>query len=164
MTSTIKSLAIERQRLVRALRLLPPTDVDKPLLNLSCARMEVDDKCTACGVCARICPTGALKYSASEDDTYRLSFTCAACIDCGACLKVCRPAALQRADATLGDVLSTEAIILREGTLRACTQCGARFAADIDGELCFVCEFRRANPSGSRLPPRVIQGTSAVSS
>jgi len=125
--------------------------------------MEVEGKCTACGVCARICPTGALKYSASEDDVYQLSFACADCVDCGACRKVCRSAALRRVDATLGDVLDTDAIVLREGTLRACARCGAKFAAEIDGELCFVCESRRQAFSISQVLPGMAPGASATS-
>jgi ferredoxin len=123
--------------------------------------MIANDHCTACGVCARICPTGALKLIAGEDNTYQLAFTSAACIACDACVQLCEPAALMRTTATLDEVLSSEVVALRSGTLRACTKCGAKFAAETGSELCSVCEFRRKNPFGSRLPPGVLRRRTA---
>ena len=121
------------------------------------AHLTVNDQCTACGVCARICPTGALKLITGDDSTYQLSFTSAACIACDACVQLCEPAVLERTTATFGEVLSSEVVELRSGLLRACTKCGAKFVAEPDRELCPVCEFRQKNPFGSRLPPGVLR-------
>ena len=148
-----KALPAERRRLINALRRLPAADTSQPLVDLSFARMTVDEKCTACGACARICPTGALAFNAGEDDTYQLSFVDWACLDCGVCLKICRPAALHRADTTLGNVLNNRAISLQAGRLRSCPKCGAKFSAESGGELCSVCKLRRMDPSGRFAPP-----------
>lgn len=155
--SKIKSPSLERRRLINTLRHLPAANESIFLGNLPFAHLTVDDTCTACGVCTRICPTGALNLITGEDNTYRLSFTSAACIACDACVQLCEPAALKRTEATFGEVLSGDVIELRSGRLQACPKCGAKFAAAADGELCPVCEFRQKNPFGSRLPPSVLR-------
>ena len=155
--SPIKSPSFERRRLINALRHLPAANDSIALDALPFAHITVNDRCTACGVCARSCPTGALKLITGDDSTYQLSFTSAACIACEACVQLCEPAAIERTAATLGEVLSSEAVELRSGMLRSCTKCGVKFAAEPDHELCPVCEFRRKNPFGSRLPPGVLR-------
>ncbi|HZY41748.1 MAG TPA: 4Fe-4S binding protein [Anaerolineae bacterium] len=159
--SKIKSPSLERRRLINALRRLPATNGSISLNNLPFARITANDKCTACGVCARICPTGALNLIAGDDSTYQLAFNSAACIACDACVNLCEPEALGRSTTTLGDVLSSEVVALRSGTLRSCAKCSAKFAAEAGGELCPICEFRRSNPFGSRLPPGVLRSRAA---
>ena len=160
--SKIKSPSPERRRLINTLRYLPAASDSGALDGLPFARITANDHCTACGVCARICPTGALKLITGDDSMYQLSFTSAACIACEACVQLCEPAALERTAATLGEVLSSEVVELRSGTLHACPKCGAKFAAETDSELCSVCEFRRKNPFGSRLPPGVLRRRTAA--
>lgn len=158
-TAKIKSPSLERRRLINVLRRLPAIAASTPLTGLPFARVMVDETCTACGVCARMCPTGALSFNTGEDNAYQLSFISAGCIDCGACAKVCKPGALQRRAATLGEVTDPAPIVLRSGTLRSCTKCGARFAAETGGEICSVCKQRPEKPSsGFRSPGALAPG------
>ncbi len=80
--------------------------------------------CSACGLCARFCPTGALHFTV-EEAHFRLSFQAALCLDCPVCTLACPEKAIR-----LGDTLSTDALLtnawlpLLEGRLTPCGQCG----------------------------------------
>lgn len=144
----------ERRRLIAALRRLPIGEGDAALDNLPFARYGVDAQCTACGVCARVCPTAALNFSRDEAEaTYQLSFSPAACIDCDLCRRVCVPGALVRAAVTLEGLLAEGELVLAAGRLRTCAKCKTQFAAAQDAALCPACAFRRKHPFGSYLPP-----------
>lgn len=166
-TPAEKSLPLERQRLLDALnRLLPVAalaNAEAPLEGLSFARLLVGEKCTACGVCARICPTGALQLIIGEDDSYQLTFQASLCTGCGICLHLCEPGALRRESLTLAELIATQPSVLRSGTLRRCQKCGVKFAGESTAPLCPVCDFRRRNPFGMRLPPGFKPGAAPVS-
>lgn len=51
------------------------------------------DKCTNCGLCAMLCPMGAI-------DPTNCSLVPGICIKCGACIKLCRPKAKYFSDPT----------------------------------------------------------------
>jgi ferredoxin len=108
--------------------------------------------CTACGVCVRACPVGALSLDSNGREAV-LAVTVAACADCGRCVDLCPPHALTRRGAASWAALLAEREphpLARIGT-RHCVRCGAAFPASGSGELCDVCAFRRNNPFGSRL-------------
>lgn len=51
-----------------------------------------EDKCTHCGACVVICPTGAL---CMDPETKEVSFDSDQCIACEACIKPCPPRAME---------------------------------------------------------------------
>jgi len=51
-----------------------------------------DSKCTDCGVCVPICPTGAL---AIDSITRKVNFYDNKCIACELCVKICPPRAME---------------------------------------------------------------------
>ncbi len=94
-----------------------------PLGVVTCA----DQSCTACGLCAEHCPTGALKAT-EWPSSWTLSFAHARCAACGSCVIRCPEHALtlrrgvQPADLHVArELVST--------SLRRCVVCGARLAA-----------------------------------
>ncbi len=146
----------ERVRLVNTLRQLAPADQNLPASFIGAMRLSVDDKCNACGVCPRACPTGALHFSTQDNTTYALTCLVAKCTDCGACLDVCEPQALHREGTpTLAEFIASEPMTLKSGTLKQCDKCNTWFAAHIEGNLCPICDFRRRNPFGSMRPRAV---------
>jgi ferredoxin len=162
-----KRVPRERQRMLTVLRQLPAVDspVESQRLNAAAfARIVADEKCSACGACARACPTAALNLMIGADDAFQLNFLAGDCTGCGLCLKVCEPNALQREEATLAEILNAEARVLRSGQLHQCSKCKVKFASAFDSPLCPVCTFRRQNPFGSKLPPGFIRRQASASS
>jgi len=51
-----------------------------------------EGKCTHCGVCVVMCPTGALSL---DRETMLVSFDSSKCIACEACIRACPPRAMQ---------------------------------------------------------------------
>lgn len=135
--------------------LQPKGGKDISLAGLGFGMLAVSEACSACGSCARICPTGALDFEMGQDtQTYSLSFTPQQCIGCQACLHACADSAISLDPApSLEQVFGPkEPLALRGGELSRCERCHAPFAARPGARLCPVCEFRRQNPFGSRLP------------
>jgi ferredoxin len=144
-------------RLVNAIEHLTQTEAGKnmSLAGLGFGMLAASETCTACGSCARLCPTGAIHFEMDQEaSTYTLSFTPPKCIACQACLHVCADSALSLDSApTLDQVFGAkEALVLRSGELSRCERCHVLFAARPGIHLCSLCEFRQKNPFGSRLP------------
>lgn len=51
-----------------------------------------EERCTHCGACVTICPTGAFEL---EPSTRRVNFFDEKCIACGLCIKACPPRAME---------------------------------------------------------------------
>ena len=51
-----------------------------------------EERCTHCGACITICPTGAFEF---EPLTRRVKFDNEKCLACGLCIKACPPRAME---------------------------------------------------------------------
>ncbi|HTP00169.1 MAG TPA: 4Fe-4S dicluster domain-containing protein [Anaerolineales bacterium] len=134
---------------------LPRADDTMELGEFGFATVSLTEACTACGACARACPTEALKLEKGEDNaSFALTFSARMCIGCDLCSRVCMPQAIT-VDHSPGfsGVFKTATTTLLEGELVACPRCGALVAKRADNQLCDLCEFRRTHPFGSVLPP-----------
>ncbi len=65
------------------------------------------DKCTACGRCAEVCPTGASLLTTGSDGATILTIDRSKCQSCLRCIEVCVP----RARILVGQALSMECIV-----------------------------------------------------
>jgi ferredoxin len=156
--NTGKHASRQRLRILAAITHLPqPAESCRTLSleGLGFAVLTVSEDCTACGVCARLCPTGALQFTNQDDQRYQLDFDPRTCIGCAACMVVCGPQAIDMQTApTFEQVFgSQEPVTLIAGDLAHCERCQAAYAARPGSHLCPPCEFRQKNPFGSMLPP-----------
>ncbi len=86
--------------------------------------------CTACGVCAQSCPTGALIYRAYEEGV-TLTFDAGRCVACGLCLPNCPELAADaislEKEVNLPRLSQGATVVLHEEEVR-CVACGAPIA------------------------------------
>jgi ferredoxin len=146
----------DRLRLLGAMGHLPDfTENKSSLVGMDFAWLSVTETCTACGVCGRACPTGALCFEKSEDETtYSLTFSARKCIGCEMCVHVCAPEALfLNHEPTFAQVFDAEMVTLQAGELTRCGRCKTSIAARPGVQLCPLCEYRRTHPFGSSFPP-----------
>lgn len=133
----------------------PPAGQETVLEGFGFAALHVSEACSACGACARLCPTQALSFEKNADESeFKLSFSPRSCIDCGLCPQACAPAALTlEPDPSFAYVFGArEALNLAAGPLARCEKCKSLIAARPGVTLCDLCEFRREHPFGSVLP------------
>lgn len=147
----------ERLRVLQAIRQLPQPQAQEKtvsLAGLGFALVTVNNACTACGACARACPTGALQMETAVS-SYHLDFSAQICIACDICSHVCAAQAITLTpDPPFDQVFGPEVKqTVRQGGLTPCRKCRTLFAAEPGVHLCPVCEFRRQHPFGSVMPP-----------
>ncbi len=147
----------DRMRLLKAAMALgEPLDREAVLPKGNFTRLYAGETCTACGTCARVCPTQAIRLVMDEDKKiFNLVFYAQDCVNCGLCLHSCEPNALQRNGLPpFEQVFGTQKpVLLRAGELTRCERCNTLFAAKAGTYLCVLCQFRQANPFGSKFPP-----------
>jgi ferredoxin len=112
-----------------------------PLAILPLADVTVEaTRCTACGMCARFCPTGALKFL-SDDQKFALTFELSLCL--GEVCNICQIACPEHAITFQPDVISPEMLLKKPvatGKLTVCQKCQEPIASrpELPGS-CFAC-------------------------
>lgn len=108
--------------------------------------------CTACGVCVRACPHGALDLVVDGRGA-TLRHVRDYCLLELECVRLCPMGALS-ADGglTLLDIARRGTVEVATVATGRCRRCGAQHPA-AEGDLCPACAFRAAHPFGSRMPP-----------
>lgn len=146
----------DQLRLLSAVSHLPEFSTDKDFCmdGFDFATVTVSETCTACGTCARVCPTGALQFLKNDEGTvFTLLFENRLCIGCDMCSHVCLPASIHIDHTTaFMEIFGAEKVTLREGDLSKCSQCGAFMAKHAESNLCSLCQYRRKHKFGSVLP------------
>ncbi|MBM4462823.1 MAG: hydrogenase iron-sulfur subunit [Chloroflexi bacterium] len=91
-------------------------------------KVQLDSsQCTACGLCALDCPTGALKFL-SDEGSCRLLFEHRLCLGCGQCMEACPERCLHLENTLEIDRLCRAAEAIFESRLARCQECGASVA------------------------------------
>jgi ferredoxin len=138
-------LPASHQRLCRQLAQLgPPVKEPIQTAELPFANVKIDtNSCSACGLCARFCPTEALHFVA-DSQTFGISFQAATCLDCGICAVACPDEAVSfEAQLPAGALVSDKRQWLVTGGVSACAGCGQITAIHADTAdnqpLCYSC-------------------------
>lgn len=110
--------------------------------------------CTACGVCVKACPTGAL--SLIGDGIRTLQHDRSVCEGHEQCIELCPESALTAAGhPDWPTVLNLPTIDLAAVPTRVCARCRDRFAGP--GDMCPACQQRASDPFGVHLPPKAAE-------
>jgi ferredoxin len=138
-----KSTSHKHTKLMALLRTLTENSLNQPLFipadEALFAEISINSSCTACGVCAAICPTGALKMS-KNNESICISFHAGTCVGCGICAAVCRPSAIERSETVLLErMLAESEVKVFTATRRECRICRLDFTGQgVDG-ICPLC-------------------------
>ncbi|MCL4492957.1 MAG: 4Fe-4S binding protein [Nitrospirae bacterium] len=118
----------KRMLLIQALgEFAPVKEVCVPPGEVSLAEITVSSHCTACGVCATLCPTGALTQGWSEEQ-FCLSFRPSLCTNCRVCAETCMPKAISTGEtARLNHLLEDKELRVFEAERKQCSLCRMDF-------------------------------------
>jgi len=99
----------------------------------------VDDTCTNCQICYRICPTGAL----SSDQKFSLiNFDAMLCVKCHLCHDVCEPNAIQlQPGYEIKEFFEPTQRTLATFDIQRCNECGNYFTYTGGLKECFRCKI-----------------------
>lgn len=123
--------SVDRLRAVTALTTIA-TRHGRDVPGQALPQLSVGD-CSAHGICARVCPTGALVREES-DDSAELQFFAARCIACGQCAATCPDKAIRVAPT--GGNAAYE--VLARWAARTCRECEQTFFG-AGGDTCPAC-------------------------
>jgi ferredoxin len=127
---------IKRKRLLKQISALAASR-GMPMPSGQMPAVTIADGCELSGLCAAICPTGALRRG-EKNGTTALEFDAADCLACGECQRVCPSSALSlwaAGDGTVRDAPQT----LIERAAAICEGCGDTFTAGNDRQFCPTC-------------------------
>ena len=86
----VLELSGEQKEYDKGIRYLTETGVRIESLSQNFIRNE--ERCTHCGACVTICPSGAFEV---DPTTRRVNFYGEKCVACGLCIKACPPRAME---------------------------------------------------------------------
>jgi Pyruvate/2-oxoacid:ferredoxin oxidoreductase delta subunit len=100
------------------------------------------DRCDACSLCARLCPTGALSFAELDggdgSQRFELRVRPALCVGCSVCVAACRAGAVALSPTSGLPVTRTDAVdVLVTGALSRCEACESPVRAGTS--RCFSC-------------------------
>lgn len=97
----------------------------------------VDDSCTNCQICYRICPTGALS---SDANFSIIHFDSMLCVKCRLCHEVCEPEAIQlQPGFEIKEFFEPTQRTLATFTIKRCNECGNNFTYTGGEQACARC-------------------------
>lgn len=124
-----RSLLVKK---IRAIKEREPEDTRKFGWN----GLKVNSNCYGCGVCATICPQGAITIKEEESKKRKFIHNYARCTHCGLCTTVCLEKSIENI------IISEDAMdLLKEVEISSlsCSVCKMPIKAE-EGEICIICQ------------------------
>lgn len=135
-----------RQRLLAVLDKMQPPAPTSVVVATGFGEVMVDaDRCSACGLCAKFCPTSALAFTVIMDaqghDHFDLRAHAARCVDCDVCTAACPESAITvEPAADLPAMIDRSSKSVSSGPLVSCEVCAAPVAGSPgSSRRCFSC-------------------------
>lgn len=132
-----KNARIYRSLLVKKIRGIKERDLEDTR-KFGWNGLKVNSNCYGCGVCATICPQGAITIKEDENKTRKFVHNYARCTHCGLCSTVCLEKAIKNT------IISEDAMdLLKEVEISSlsCSVCKMPIKAE-EGEVCIICQRR----------------------
>ena len=97
----------------------------------------IDDSCTNCQICYRVCPTGALS---SNGKFSLINFDAMLCVKCHLCHDVCEPNSIQlQSGFEIKEFFEPKQRTLASFTIKRCNECGNNFTYTGGEQACPRC-------------------------
>ncbi len=98
----------------------------------------VDESCTNCQICYRICPTGAL----SSDGKFSvINFNSMLCVKCHLCHDVCEPDSIKlQSGFEIKEFFEPTQRTLASFNIKRCNECGGHFTYQGGEQMCLRCK------------------------
>ncbi len=107
-------------------------------LTFTSMKLLDSDTCTACQMCYRVCPTGALS---SDVKNSKIDFDPFLCIKCHICHDVCEPDAITLSPSyRVKEFFEPEVQNLITFKVRRCNECNMIFSTNSNEKLCYRCK------------------------
>ena len=101
--------------------------------------IQVDEKCSGCGSCTSLCPTGALTFDEGPA-AVQLEWTAAHCSHCNLCFDVCARKALHVSPCLdAGRIAGETTSIIKVFQRHLCQECGNSFLSSGSAACCSDC-------------------------
>jgi len=114
--------------------------VEAKELSFTSQKILESEACTACQMCYRVCPSGALT---SDLKNSKIDFDPFLCIKCNICHDVCEPDAIKLAEAySIKEFFEPQVVNLIRFHVKRCDECNMFFSANSeDARLCRRCQI-----------------------
>lgn len=112
--------------------------VDASEISFTSQKLMDKESCSACQMCYRVCPTGALT---SDVKNSKIDFDPFLCIKCNICHDVCEPKAITLSSSyNIKEFFEPEVQNLVTFNVKRCDECGVIFSTNTSEKLCYRCK------------------------
>lgn len=112
--------------------------VEADELTFTSMKLLDSESCTACQMCYRVCPSGALT---SDVKNSKIDFDPFLCIKCNICHDVCEPDAITLSPSyAVKEFFEPSVVNLINFNVRRCNECSVIFSTNTAEKLCYRCK------------------------